>query len=292
VNHLPGSHDKDRIVAFKEQAKTLWATGDKDGAIRASNEALDEAIRLDDKPEIAGLLRTIGKMQISMGDGLAAGNLQRSAQVYRELGDNHRLATSLGLLGRALLRAGDIDGGEQAINESVKIALQLRDHWQVAYGLALMAEVAVAHKDYHRAALLWAASEANYDGYDNMLDDYDRRAADLQQDRVRRVLGEMEFEQMWAKGMQLLPREAIASASNADLPAKELNPEWNDAANLTPLEIEVLRLITQRLSDVEIAERLSLSVDTVSETINDIYVKLDVHSRLSARRYALSNGIA
>ena len=50
--------------------------------------------------------------------------------------------------------------------------------------------------------------------------------------------------------------------------------------------------MTHRLSDVEIAERLSLSVDTVSETINDIYVKLDVHSRLAARRYALSNGIA
>jgi DNA-binding NarL/FixJ family response regulator len=292
VNHLPGSDDRDRIVAFKEQAKTLWATGDKDGAIRASTEALDQAIRLDDKPEIAGLLSAIGRMQISIGDGLAASNLQRSAQIYSELGGKHRLASSLGLLGRALLRTGEIDGGEQAINESVKIVLQLRDHWQVAYGLALMAEVAVARKDYHRAALLWAASEANYDGYDSMLDHDDRRAADLQQDRVRRVLGEMEFEQMWAKGMQLLPREALASASNADPAAIELNPDWNDKANLSPLEIEILRHMTQRLSDDEIAERLSLSIDTVGETINDIYVKLDVHSRLAARRYALSNGIA
>ena len=180
-----------KILTLKEQAKTLWATGDKDGAIQANTEALDHATHLDDRPEIAGILSTIGKMQIVMGNSFAASNLQRSTDLYRELGDKHRLAASLGLLGRALLRANDIDGGEQAINESMNIALQLKDHWQIAYGLALMAEVAVARKDYHRAALLWSASEANYDSYDTMLDHYDRRAADLRQDRVRRILGEL-----------------------------------------------------------------------------------------------------
>lgn len=201
------------------------------------------------------------------------------------------MAATLGLLGRALLRVDDIDGGEQAISESMGIALRLSDHWQIAYGLALMAEVAVARKDYRRAALLWSAAEANYDGYDNMLDLFDRRAADLQQDRVRRVLGEMEFEQMWARGMQLLPEEALVTISNVEVATQLANKEWHNEAHLTIQEIQVLQLLTQRLSDVEIAGRMQLSVEDVSICIREIYNKLNIRSRLAARRYAQDNGI-
>ncbi|MEO5952586.1 MAG: helix-turn-helix transcriptional regulator [Chloroflexia bacterium] len=279
------------LAGLTELAGSLWEAGYKDEAIQANAEALDLAVQIDNKPAVANLLCMSGKMQISNGDSSVVSNLRKSVKLFRELNDGTQLTCALGLLGRALLRVEDIDNGEQAINESITLALKLNDHWQIAYNLSLMAEVSAARKDYRRAALLWSAAEANYDGYDDMLNRFDRRAADLQQDRVRRVLGEFEFEQMWAKGMQLLPEEALAANPDSDIVIRRNNKGWQNEASLTIQEIQVLQLLAQRLSDVEIAGRMKLSMEDVSTSIRDIYSKLNIRSRLAARRYALDNSI-
>ena len=51
---------------------------------------------------------------------------------------------------------------------------------------------------------------------------------------------------------------------------------------LTKRELEVLRLLTTRLSSTEMAEELFISVNTVRSHIRSIYNKLDVHSRHEA----------
>jgi LuxR family maltose regulon positive regulatory protein len=51
---------------------------------------------------------------------------------------------------------------------------------------------------------------------------------------------------------------------------------------LTERELEVLRLLTTRLSTTEMAEELFISVNTVRSHIRSIYSKLDVHSRREA----------
>lgn len=51
---------------------------------------------------------------------------------------------------------------------------------------------------------------------------------------------------------------------------------------LSPRELEVLRLIASGLSNREIAEELFISIGTVKRHINNIYTKLDVHSRTQA----------
>jgi LuxR family maltose regulon positive regulatory protein len=51
---------------------------------------------------------------------------------------------------------------------------------------------------------------------------------------------------------------------------------------LTERELEVLRLIAEGLSNIEIAERLFVGVSTVKKHINHIYGKLGVESRTQA----------
>jgi DNA-binding CsgD family transcriptional regulator len=59
---------------------------------------------------------------------------------------------------------------------------------------------------------------------------------------------------------------------------------------LTPREMDVIRLLAEGLSNKEIGQRLSLSPRTVNFHLNNIYSKLSVTSRTEAAVYALRHG--
>jgi len=62
-------------------------------------------------------------------------------------------------------------------------------------------------------------------------------------------------------------------------------------AQLTPRELEVLKLIAQGMSNDEIAGRLFLSEATVKTYINRLLSKLEVHDRAQAIVFAYQQGI-
>jgi len=62
-------------------------------------------------------------------------------------------------------------------------------------------------------------------------------------------------------------------------------------AGLTRREVEVLRLVAEGLTDVDVAARLFLSPRTVSGHLRSIYAKLGVSSRSAATRLALEYGL-
>jgi LuxR family maltose regulon positive regulatory protein len=67
------------------------------------------------------------------------------------------------------------------------------------------------------------------------------------------------------------------------------------AALLEPLsarEAEIMRLLAAGLSNPEIAERLSLSVNTVRWYVKQLYRKLDVHNRTQAALKAQALNLA
>jgi len=63
------------------------------------------------------------------------------------------------------------------------------------------------------------------------------------------------------------------------------------ADDLTPREMEVLKLIAAGLSNKEIAEGLVLSEKTVKNHINNIFSKLHVYDRSQAMLYAIRQGL-
>jgi DNA-binding NarL/FixJ family response regulator len=64
------------------------------------------------------------------------------------------------------------------------------------------------------------------------------------------------------------------------------------ADDLTPREVEVLRLIAAGLSNREIAERLVVSGATVKTHVNRIFAKIGARDRAQAVRYAYERGLA
>ena len=69
------------------------------------------------------------------------------------------------------------------------------------------------------------------------------------------------------------------------------NGESERPAGLTPREMDVLHLIADGHSNVEIASELSISPKTVSIHVGNILSKLGVDSRTAAASYALRNGL-
>jgi DNA-binding NarL/FixJ family response regulator len=64
-----------------------------------------------------------------------------------------------------------------------------------------------------------------------------------------------------------------------------------DDGELTPREVEVLRLLAEGLSNRAIAERLVISEKTAIRHVSNIFMKLDVHNRAEATRQALERGL-
>lgn len=71
----------------------------------------------------------------------------------------------------------------------------------------------------------------------------------------------------------------------------ERHPEPAADSPLTPREREILALIAQGLTNREIAERLTLSVNTVKTHRLHIYQKLDLHNRAALIQYAIRHGL-
>ena len=79
------------------------------------------------------------------------------------------------------------------------------------------------------------------------------------------------------------PAPPVAPASPA-LPASIFS-------ELTPRELDVLRLIAQGLRNRDIAERLVISEKTVQNHISNIFAKLQVNDRSQAIVRALQGGL-
>jgi len=73
----------------------------------------------------------------------------------------------------------------------------------------------------------------------------------------------------------------------AALPAKQ-NPLIDE---LTPRELEVLKLIAEGRSNKEIARELCISEKTVKNHINNIFSKLHLYDRTQAMLYAIRKGL-
>jgi DNA-binding NarL/FixJ family response regulator len=85
------------------------------------------------------------------------------------------------------------------------------------------------------------------------------------------------------KVLQLFPR--------APEPSKEQSKTEPQTGNLTPREVELIRLFAKGYSYKMIAAELSISVETVRTHIKNIYKKMQVHSAIEAANKAREKGI-
>ena len=103
------------------------------------------------------------------------------------------------------------------------------------------------------------------------------------------------LQEAHARGITPVYVAKLLAAFNEVQPATGVAPslQWvgNEVEPLSERELEVLHLIFEGASNSEIARQLVVSLGTVKKHVNNIYVKLDAHSRTqaiaAARKYHL-----
>jgi non-specific serine/threonine protein kinase len=109
-------------------------------------------------------------------------------------------------------------------------------------------------------------------------------------DYLRPAIDHDAYEAAWSAGRSLSVEGAVAEALEG-LATAVGGDRGGEDRGLTRREREVLRLLAEGLSDVEIAEALYLAPRTVSWHVSHILTKLDVASRTAAATAAIRGGL-
>ncbi|BBY81147.1 LuxR family transcriptional regulator [Mycolicibacterium pulveris] len=223
----------------------------------------------------SAVLRAIIPMsQAALGCGdLAAARRWADQTVTDTVGAPRVMA--LATRARVAIAQGEPAQAERDAHEALAVAAACGSVLAVPEALECLA--ATADDDPQRAARLLGAAhgirrqthEARCPVFN---DSYDQTAAYL-----RDTLGENVFDQAWSDGESLSSHEAIAYAQRGRGERKRPTSGWE---SLTPAELDVVRLLTEGLSNKEIAARLFISPRTAQTHLTHVYSKLGLSSRV------------
>jgi ATP/maltotriose-dependent transcriptional regulator MalT len=231
-----------------------------------------------------------GEIALAQGETTTARLLiEQSHTLWQKVENQGMLASTRSLLAKVLAVEGDHTAARTMYEESLLRGLSVVD---IAPTLEGLASVVAAQGETTWAVRLLAAAAALRNSLGVPLPpvcraDYEHRIA-----AARAQLGEQAFAVAWAEGQSMTWEQALAARGPVTIP-RETHPTPpmktppTAPSGLTVREVEVLRLLSQGLTDAQIAEQLVISPRTVNTHLKAIYGKIQVSSRSAATRYAL-----
>jgi predicted ATPase/DNA-binding CsgD family transcriptional regulator len=222
--------------------------------------------------------------------------LEESLVLFKEVGGWGRMAEVFVTQGLLSLGEGDSPAARALLEEGLRISLELDNKWNIAWCLEGLAAVAAAQGEPVRAVLFMGAAQAQREAIGTPLLSLSQAMHELTFTSTRTQLGEQAFDAVWAEGRTTTPEHILLGLEPMPVPTPPLTAPSSAAAiapqshaGLTPRELEVLRLLAQGLTSLQIAEQLVIGLVTVNSHVRSIYSKLGVTSRSAATRYAMEH---
>jgi DNA-binding CsgD family transcriptional regulator len=223
--------------------------------------------------------------RLSQGDVQAA-----DAGLQRVLAEREQAVDRLVLLDAAVevdLAAGRIDSAEAAVAEMEKIAKAFPTTAARSTVASARGAIALA-EDCPADALVRLRDSAN--GWRELGVPYEAAMVGVRIAEACRILGDEDGARMELRAA-LATFERLGARPDADRARKLLPDRPDGASELSPREIEVLRLIVDGRTNAEIAAELYLSERTVHRHVSSILTKLGVRSRTAAAILAVQRGL-
>lgn len=265
-------------------ARVRWSRGDEEGAMALAHHADQVARDYGADLEIAVAAACLNRLHVLRGDIVAAAASVSS----RESASVGAAAASMldRIAGARLLHAQRRhDEALRLLDESRREAEangRVRDLIEVL-SLAALTRQAMGEPERARDLLSIALSMAATEGFVRIFLDEGPPMADLLKAMVTAGPGEA------ARSEAEYARQLLARMNRDGAEASTSSPALSES--LTDREEEILRLITDGLSNREVAARTFVTVGTVKTHINNLYRKLGVHSRTQAIARARELGL-
>jgi predicted ATPase/DNA-binding CsgD family transcriptional regulator len=269
--------------AYEADALTILGIGqlyrsDPAGAVPLLTEAVTLAGRLDPVHRQVAYANVVLALAF-----LLQGDTRRAGEVFadtRRICRAHGEQWYLGLvLFNSALYALALPDPAQALSdgrECLRLGLALQDAYSVASGLELLAWIAAADQDHRRAARLLGAADEQWRtiGGSPLVGELTRRPEATT--AARAALGAAVFAAEHRRGEGLTLDEAVAEALGHARPPGRLPDEQ---PRLTRREGEVAELLTEGLTNKQIATRLVISQRTVETHVQNILIKFGFSTR-------------
>jgi predicted ATPase/DNA-binding CsgD family transcriptional regulator len=250
----------------------------------------------------------LGLLAWVQGDDARARDLLRDAvEGYDRVDRPVHAIDPLRYLGLLACTAGDFDEAARWFREEWMLLRQRGSRSAFAIGLADVATLAAAREDWQLAARLFAKAEAQLQAESAAFTLPAREHYERAHQRTREALGAaaaaaavagraLSLEQALAEaeaavGLEPPPGPAAQPATPALLGDEQLSTALALDVALTRREREILTLLCQRLTDLEIAEQLFISPYTASKHVSNVLGKLGVANRREAAAFAVRHGL-
>jgi DNA-binding CsgD family transcriptional regulator len=301
-------HEAQQVLRAGQLADTA---GDLLRAAVHYEEALAFLRRAGDDPMAAGMATAV---LASLGyNALGGGDFDRAESWFAEaIAESRRLGNLwveedvlLGL-GHVARHHGDLARAAARYREGLTLSGRLGSLLRVADGFRGLADVIGALGQPERATRLLAASEALPQSTGMSLEPFQRAEVERMSAALRAGLGDDAFVAAWTAGRALSLEQAVAEALAPDpdpatapsearrtlAPAPVAASTPGGPFALTRREREVLRLLCERLTDPEIADRLCVSPRTASNHVASVLAKLGAANRREAAALAARRDLA
>jgi non-specific serine/threonine protein kinase len=260
--------------------------------------ALLSAREQDDRKWVALTLTNLAAAVRERGDlSRARGLLDDALVLWNELDGRWGIAVASIGLATIALAEGDRSRAASLYRTSLRLHRDAGDLWGMTQSLVGAAAVARSQWQMAQVARFLGAAAALRETTGGGLSYGAQALFDEHLTAARTELGETAFAAAWDAGRALAVVDAVAEAdgylaAEATEPVRQ-EPGWTrNTHDLTPRELEVLRLIAAGQSDRDIAEVLYISRHTAMKHVANILGKLGVSSRTAAATVAHRDGLA
>jgi non-specific serine/threonine protein kinase len=276
--------------------------GDIDRAEANLAEMLEIARRNDDARRTIFALINLAMVARDRGDRDRSARLTEEYLVLAQgVADPIRIAVAVSWQGLLACDAGDVPRAATLLAQAAAIVRDL-DARARLYGLLEMtAKTAAAARQPVTACQLLGAAAAQAEAFPIEISRLSPTEHDQDVAALRTVLDPATFASAWDAGHRLSWEQALtllldtaaalATAGPTVSARREASPRLPADIALTQREREILTLLTQRLTNPEIAARLFISPRTVGFHVANLLAKLGVATRREAAAVAVRQGL-